>query len=104
MHLCIHLPTFMESVCPLNCNFFDLPQCTQSSVSIYLLEGDFWQEKCRLLLLGMFSKAPVGTSYRVLEHVKGDHTHSSAVFKAQVVSRENARGVPEVPGWFVVLH
>jgi hypothetical protein len=41
-------------------------------------------------------------NYRVLEPVKGDSTHISTVFKAQVVPRECV--VPEVPEWFVVLH
>lgn len=39
-----------------------------------------------------------------MKHVKGDHTHTSDVFKAQVVPRENARVNPHVPEWFVVLH
>ncbi|KAJ6118792.1 hypothetical protein N7471_013412 [Penicillium samsonianum] len=38
-------------------------------------------------------------NYSLMEHVKGDHTHNSDVFKAQVVPRENARVVPEVPKW-----
>jgi hypothetical protein len=41
-------------------------------------------------------------NYRVLEPVKGDNTHTSTVFKAQVIAH-NARAVPEVPEWFVIL-
>jgi hypothetical protein len=41
-------------------------------------------------------------NYRVLEPVKGDNTHVSTVFKAQVVAHD-ARVVPEVPEWFVAL-
>jgi hypothetical protein len=41
-------------------------------------------------------------NYRVLEPVKGDNTHISTVFKAQIVARDS-RVVPEVPEWFVAL-
>jgi hypothetical protein len=45
--------TFINPILPHNCDSFDLPQCTQS---------DLWREQCRLLLLGMFFRAPVGTT------------------------------------------
>lgn len=38
--------------------------------------------------------------YRIVEAVKGDKTHASAVFKARVISRENVANTPQ---WFVVL-
>ncbi|KAJ5795040.1 hypothetical protein N7457_001639 [Penicillium paradoxum] len=41
-------------------------------------------------------------NYSLMEHVKGDHTHNSDVFKAQVVPRENARVVPEGPKWALI--
>lgn len=37
--------------------------------------------------------------YRIVEAVKGDKTHASAVFKARVVPRENASNKPQ---WFVI--
>ncbi|OQE66662.1 hypothetical protein PENNAL_c0182G01546 [Penicillium nalgiovense] len=40
-------------------------------------------------------------NYRVLEPVKGDNTHISAVFKAQIVARDS-RVVPEVPEWALI--
>ncbi|KAJ5788921.1 uncharacterized protein N7518_005932 [Penicillium psychrosexuale] len=40
-------------------------------------------------------------NYRVLEPVKGDNTHNSTVFKAQVIAR-GARVVPEVPEWALI--
>ncbi|KAJ6126017.1 hypothetical protein N7471_010510 [Penicillium samsonianum] len=40
-------------------------------------------------------------NYRVLEPVKGDSTHISTVFKAQIVPRD-ARVVPEVPKWALI--
>ncbi|KAF3020835.1 hypothetical protein E8E15_006980 [Penicillium rubens] len=40
-------------------------------------------------------------NYRVLEPVKGDNTHTSTVFKAQVIAH-NARAVPEVPEWALI--
>jgi hypothetical protein len=43
-------------------------------------------------------------TYRIVEPVKGDNTHISTVFKAEVVLRENARNEPKAPHWFVVLH
>jgi hypothetical protein len=49
----IHPLTFINPILPHNCDSVDLPQCTQS---------DLWREQCRLLLLGMFFKAPVGTT------------------------------------------
>ncbi|KAJ5543346.1 hypothetical protein N7535_005774 [Penicillium sp. DV-2018c] len=40
--------------------------------------------------------------YHVLEAIKGDNTHSSAVFKAQFVQDDaTPRIIPEVPEWFV---
>lgn len=53
MHFCVHPSTFINPLFPHNCDLFDLPQCFQS---------DLWREQCRLLLLGMFFKAPVGTT------------------------------------------
>ncbi|CAI7660722.1 unnamed protein product [Penicillium palitans] len=41
-------------------------------------------------------------NYSLMKHVKGDHTHTSDVFKAQVVPRENARVDPHVPEWALV--
>ncbi|CAG8365486.1 unnamed protein product [Penicillium salamii] len=43
-------------------------------------------------------------NYSILEHVEGDHTHNSDVFKAKVGPRENARVLHEAPEWFVLLH
>ncbi|KAL7626845.1 hypothetical protein AAE478_003619 [Parahypoxylon ruwenzoriense] len=40
-------------------------------------------------------------NYRVLEAVKGDKTHASTVFKAEVVRHGNTINAPQ---WFVVLH
>lgn len=53
MKVCVHPSTFINPLFPHNCDLFDLPQCFQS---------DLWREQCRLLLLGMFFKAPVGTT------------------------------------------
>lgn len=39
-------------------------------------------------------------NYRILSPVKGDTTHISTVFKAQVVPHGHA---PKAPQWFVVL-
>ncbi|KAJ5202317.1 hypothetical protein N7449_004396 [Penicillium cf. viridicatum] len=42
-------------------------------------------------------------NYRVLEPVKGDNTHISTVFKAQVVLRDtHVAEVPEVPEWALI--
>ncbi|CAG8110989.1 unnamed protein product [Penicillium salamii] len=41
-------------------------------------------------------------NYSILEHVKGDHMHNSDVFKAKVVSRENARVLHEAPEWALI--
>ncbi|CRL23802.1 Serine/threonine-protein kinase DCLK [Penicillium camemberti] len=41
-------------------------------------------------------------NYSLMKHVKGDHTHTSDVFKAQVVPRENAHVDPHVPEWALV--
>ncbi|KAJ5199661.1 hypothetical protein N7491_009541 [Penicillium cf. griseofulvum] len=43
-------------------------------------------------------------NYRILEHIKGDNTHISNVFKAQVVSRDNrvVLEIPEVPQWALI--
>lgn len=38
--------------------------------------------------------------YRIVHAVKGDNTHSSAVFKANVVPRENVHNAPQ---WFVCI-
>lgn len=43
-------------------------------------------------------------NYRILDPIKGDTTHISNAFKAEVVPRENTRHVPKAPQWFVVLH
>jgi hypothetical protein len=43
-------------------------------------------------------------SYRILGAVKGDNTHTSDVYKAEVVPRESVRDVPKAPQWFIVLY
>jgi len=43
-------------------------------------------------------------NYRILHPVKGDDTHISTVFKAEIISRENTRNAPEGPQWSVLLH
>ncbi|KXG53972.1 uncharacterized protein PGRI_010220 [Penicillium griseofulvum] len=43
-------------------------------------------------------------NYRILEHIKGDNTHISNIFKAQVVPRNTrvATKVPKVPQWLTL--
>lgn len=43
-------------------------------------------------------------NYRVVNPVKGDNTHTSSVFKAEVLSRLNARNAPGAPQWFVMFY
>ncbi len=43
-------------------------------------------------------------NYRILSPVKGDNTHRSTVFKAEVIPRESTRDAPKAPQWFIVLH
>ncbi|KAJ5950472.1 uncharacterized protein N7479_008885 [Penicillium vulpinum] len=38
-------------------------------------------------------------NYRILNLVKGDSTHISTVFKAEVIPRDDSRNVPEGPQW-----
>lgn len=42
-------------------------------------------------------------NYRILDPIKGDTTHISNAFKAEVIPREKPRHVPKVPRWFVRL-
>lgn len=62
-----------------------LPRTMSSLASGYILQGACW-------------------NYRILKPVKGDSTHISNVFKAEVVPHGNASNASKAPQWFVCIN